>query len=309
VRTLILFGEVLLDQAVSMGGYFLLAVVVAAGIKSYKLDKKIRQLVGRAGIWSIPLATTAGLVSPLCSCGILPVISSLAVAGVPPAPLMALLLTSPVMSPDALVLTAGVLGSSFAVGKVAGAVLVGLGGGYLVLVLQRWGHIPEDAWRSGRVKAVHHCVDEEDPSDPRRGLTVRMPRGRYFLLMVGDMVWIIGRFLALAFVIQAALAVLVPANLFLALARLPDWTAIPAAALVGLPLPLHQVAVVPILKGLLDRGIGPGVAMTLLLAGPLSSIPAMVYLAGMARRELLLLYLATGFTCSVLAGFLFAALG
>ncbi|NIQ97569.1 MAG: permease, partial [Desulfuromonadales bacterium] len=46
-----------------------------------------------------------GMVSPLCACGILPIVISLALVQTPLPPLLALLATSPVMGPDALLLT------------------------------------------------------------------------------------------------------------------------------------------------------------------------------------------------------------
>ncbi len=304
-RSLELFLLALRDEVLHMGGYFILAVVVAAAIKTFKLDKKIRHLLARSGAWSIPLATAAGLVSPLCSCGILPVVASLMAAGVPTAPLMALLITSPVMSPDAFVLTWGVLGPAMAWGKLLGAAGFGLVLGYLVEWMTRSGRLPEHPWKPGAGLGGHHCVDPHDPDDPRRGLAVTMNRWRYFALMVWDMTWIIGRFLLLAFVLEALLVTFVKANTVKVLLGQPSLVSILLAAAVGLPLPLHQVAVVPILRGLLDMGIGRGAAMTLLMAGPVTSIPAVVFLSGMVERKLLWTYLAVGLAGSILLGMAF----
>jgi uncharacterized membrane protein YraQ (UPF0718 family) len=302
----VVFLRALGDQAVRMGGFFLLAVLVAALIKTFKLDKKIRHLIGRAGSWDIPLATAVGLVSPLCSCGIMPVVASLMAAGVPTPPLMALLISSPIMSPDAFVLTAGVLGPTFAWWKLVGAACFGLSAGYL----SRWaiaaGWLPENPWKGGKVDVDHHCVDQSRPDDPRRGLTVAMPRWRYFLLMVGDMLWIIGRFLVVAYVIEAAMRAFVPANTLKVLIGDSALRSILLGLVIGIPWPLHQVAAVPILRGLLDLGLHPAGAMTLLMAGPATSIPAMMMLGGLANRRLLWLYLAIGIGGSLVIGLLFA---
>ncbi len=301
-----LFVRVLADQALRMGGFFLLAVLLAALIKTFKWDKKIRHLIGRAGAWDIPLATAVGLVSPLCSCGIMPVVASLMAAGVPTPPLMALLISSPIMSPDAFVLTAGVLGARFAWWKLAGATCFGLAAGYLTRYAITAGWLPENPWKGGRIEADHHCVDQSRPDDPRRGLSVTMPRWRYFLLMVGDMLWIIGRFLILAYVVEAALRAFVPANTLKVLTGGSALGSVLLALVVGIPWPLHQVAAVPILRGLLDLGLHPAGAMTLLMAGPVTSIPAVMMLGGLAGRRLLWLYLAVGIGGSLAIGLLFA---
>ena len=76
------------------------------------------------------------MVSPLCSCGILPVVITLAMIQTPLAPLMALLVTSPVMGPDALILTWSALGTEWAVLKVVGAGALGLSAGLVTQLLE-----------------------------------------------------------------------------------------------------------------------------------------------------------------------------
>lgn len=307
IRSLERFIYVISDQIVSMGGYFILAVLVAALIKTFKLDKKIRKALVKAGPWSIPLATATGLVSPLCSCGILPVAASLMVAGVPTAPVMALLITSPVMSPDAFVLTYGVLGPQMAWGKMAGAAAMGLGLGYLVHFMSARGHMPANPWKPGGRLGEHHCVDPHDPDDPRRGLSVTINRWRYFGLMVRDMSWTIGRFLLLAFVLEALLVTFVRSDLVRLLVGRPSAASVLLAVAVGLPIPLQQVAAVPVLRGLLDLGTNPGAAMALLMTGPVTSIPAVVFLSGMVDKKLLWAYMAIGIVGSLAIGMAYIA--
>lgn len=301
------FGRELWAGVARMGAFFVLAVLVAGAIKTFKLDKKIRHSLAGAGAWSIPLATVTGLVSPLCSCGILPVVASLMAAGVPTAPVMALLISSPVMSPDAFVLTWGVLGPWFAWAKLLGAAALGLGLGYLVEHMERRGWIPAEPLRGPGPKAAHHCVDSGDPTDPRRGLTVTINRWRYFGLMVRDMSWFIGRFLIAAYVLEALMRTFVRPNAVKVLLGRDSLGSVLLAAAVGVPLPLHQVAVVPILRGLLDLGASAAAAATLMMAGPVASIPAVVFLSGMVDRRLLWAYLAVGCGGAVLLGLLFAA--
>ena len=307
MNSLSVFLGSLADQIRNMGWYFLLAVILAASIKTFKLDKKIRHLLEKAGMYSIPLAVFTGLVSPLCSCGIMPVAASLMVAGVPAAPVMALLITSPVMSPDAFVLTMGVLGKGIALGKLLGAAGFGLALGYLVHFMAVRGKLAELKLADGGGRFEHHCVDPLDPDDPRRGLTVTIGRFKYFGLMVMDMVWIIGRFLVLAMILEALMITFVEPDLVRMLIGRPSFTSPLLAVAVGLPFPLQQIAAVPIVRGLLDLGTNPGAAMALLMAGPVTSIPAIAFLAGLVNRRLLWAYLLVGLTGSLILGFIYLA--
>jgi hypothetical protein len=80
-------------------------------------------------------------------------------------------------------------------------------------------------------------------------------------------------------------------------------------ALAGIPVPLPQIAAVPLLRGLRELGLGDGGAMALLVSGPVTSIPAIALLASIFQRPVLALYVATGLTTALLAGFTLLALG
>jgi len=81
------------------------------------------------------------------------------------------------------------------------------------------------------------------------------------------------------------------------------------AALVGLPLPTSQISIIPILAGLLQMDIDRGAALTLLLAGPVTSLPAMVALAAMFHKRLLLTFVALGLGLSICMGLLLQITG
>ena len=100
---------VIWDEIANMWWFFLLSIVLVGIIKGYKLDLRIRDSINKAGPWGIVVAVGVGMVSPLCSCGILPVVITLAMIQTPLAPLMALLVTSPLMSPASYSMLSGML--------------------------------------------------------------------------------------------------------------------------------------------------------------------------------------------------------
>ena len=65
----------------------------------------------------------------------------------------------------------------------------------------------------------------------------------------------------------------------------------------------------PLIRGLRELGLGDGGAMALLVAGPVTSIPAIALLGSVFQRPVLALYVATGFVTALLAGFALLALG
>jgi hypothetical protein len=284
-------------------------------IKGYKLDLKIRDLLRRSGAWGVVLAVGVGLVSPLCACGILPVAISLAMIGTPLAPLIALLVASPVMGPDALVLTWRALGTEWALLKLGGATILGLSAGFITLLLEKQGYL---AGPQVRLKPIYNPDGTLAPArliGAAAGIRVKnmvvVPRDsrlHFILDRTLDAAWFTGRFLLLAIVLEAIIVTLVPPSWILGLVGADNLGSVLVAALIGLPLPVNQIPLIPILAGLLQRGMDHGAALTLLLAGPVTSIPATVALYGLFRPRVVIVFLTVSLSVSILLGALYQLL-
>lgn len=301
--------DVVWMEIAKMWWFFLLACLLVGVIKGYKLDLKIRDLLQRAGSWGVVLAVMVGMVSPLCACGILPIAISLAMVGTPLAPLLALLVSSPVMGPDALLLTWRGLGADWAVLKFVGAAILGLGVGMVTLLLEKQGYL---AGPQVRLKPIYNPDGSLAPArviGASAGIRVRsmiiVPRDsrlHFILDRALDAAIFTGKFLLLAIVIEAIIVTLVPPSWILGLVGADNLGSVLVASLIGLPLPVNQIPLIPILAGLLQRGMDSGAALTLLLAGPVTSIPATVALYGLFRRRVVGVFLATSLGISILLG-------
>jgi uncharacterized membrane protein YraQ (UPF0718 family) len=77
------------------------------------------------------------------------------------------------------------------------------------------------------------------------------------------------------------------------------------SALVGMPAYLNSYVAPPLLAGLMDQGMGAGAAMAFMIAGAVSSIPAMAAVWSLVKPPVFATYLGLGFTGAVLSGLLF----
>jgi uncharacterized membrane protein YraQ (UPF0718 family) len=307
--------QVVWTEVAKMWWFFLLACLLVGVIKGYKLDLKIRDALRRSGGWGVVLAVLVGMVSPLCACGILPVAISLAMIETPLAPLIALLVTSPVMGPDALLLTWRGLGGDWALLKLGGAAILGLGAGLVTLLLEKQGYL---AGPQVRLKPIYNPDGTLAPArmiGAAAGIRVKnmivVPRDsrlHFILDRTVDAAVFTGKFLLLAIVIEAVLVTLVPSSWILGLVGADNLGSVLVAALVGLPLPVNQIPLIPILAGLLQRGMDHGAALTLLLAGPVTSIPATVALYGLFRARVVVVFLLTSLGLSIFLGALWQLL-
>ena len=127
----------LLDSLIYIAPYFAFALLIGA----YAVASDAAELVNRAFRYNQPLAIVlaalAGALSPLCSCGVIPLIAALLVARVPVAPIMAFWLASPLMAPEQFAITQAALSIPFATTKGTFALMIGLAGGYVTYALSR----------------------------------------------------------------------------------------------------------------------------------------------------------------------------
>ncbi len=303
--------HVVWGEVARMAWFTLLGVVVAALIKTFQWDRKVRQYVGRAGAWGIVIATAVGTLSPLCSCGILPIVIPMALTGVPLAPLMALLVTSPIMDPTSFVLTWGGVGEALAWWKFGGAVCLGLGAGFVTQALVDGGPLAGDLVRLSPVRTAAGELAPAAEIACANGFWVRsmtvVPRDsrfRFFLDRFVDVGMFVGTWVGLAILLEAFIQVFVPIQWVTWLVGQRGPTSVLAAALVALPLPAHQVPVVPILAGLQSKGIAIGADLAFLIAGPVTSIPAMAALAAIFRPRVVATFIAIGLGGAVALGLL-----
>jgi len=307
---------VIWEEIANMWWFFLLSIVLVGVIKGYKLDLRLRDYINRAGSWGIVVAVAVGMASPLCACGILPVVITLALINTPLAPLMALLVTSPVMGPDALILTWSALGMEWAVLKVVGAAVLGLSVGLITQLLIRQGYLAGNMVRlkpkynpDGTLAPAREIGAEAGIHVKSMMIVPRASKLHFIFERTLDAGLFVGKFLLLAIVLEAIIVTIVPVSWVTALVGQKSFLSLVLAALVGLPLPANQIPIIPIMAGLLQRGIDPGAALTLFLAGPVSSLPAIIALAGMFKKRVLVVFLGVSLTVSILLGWLFQMFG
>jgi uncharacterized membrane protein YraQ (UPF0718 family) len=83
---------------------------------------------------------------------------------------------------------------------------------------------------------------------------------------------------------------------------------IAVAALVGMPAYLNSYVAPPLLAGLMEQGMSAGAAMAFMIAGAVSSIPAMAAVWSLVKPQVFAAYLGLGVSGAILSGILFQML-
>ncbi|MCL6449981.1 MAG: permease [Acetobacteraceae bacterium] len=129
--------EVFLSGFAHNWPYLVVGIVLAAAADAFLDRRQFMIGAGRFEGLAVAAATALGALTPLCSCGTVAVLLSLLATGLPWAPVMAFLVSSPLMSPAIYALTAGALGQSMALARLGAAVGLGLAAGFFTLGLER----------------------------------------------------------------------------------------------------------------------------------------------------------------------------
>jgi len=283
--------------------YILFAVLLLAYLKATGAEVMVARAFQGRERRMIVLAALFGGLAPFCSCEVIPFIAGLLALGAPLSAVMAFWLSSPLIDPPTLLITAGALGWDFAIGKAIAAVGLGLFGGFVIKGLMRYGAFASPLktyQRSG-------CCGSGPKMDgkPQWTFWTEEPRRAHFRAeFLSNGVFLL-KWLALAYTLEALLVHYVPADLIARVVGGEGIVPIAIAAVVGMPAYLNSYIAPPLLAGLTEQGMSAGAAMSFMIAGAVSSIPAMAAVWSLVKPRVFAAYLGLGVSGAILTGVLF----
>lgn len=281
--------------------FILFAVLAVAYLKASGAETLLARAFEGNPARMVLFAALLGGLSPFCSCEVIPFIAALLAVGAPLAAVMAFWLASPLMDPAMFAITSGTLGFEFALAKTVAAVSLGLMGGYVVMLFAR-SALFVDPLRER--PSVGGCCGVKKPfsgkpvwkfwgsAERRETFSVTARENAVFLL----------KWLALAYVIEAVMLKYIPAELIASVLGGQGIGPILMGAIVGAPAYLNGYAAVPLVDALLAQGMSQGAAMSFVIAGGVSCIPAAVAVWALVKPRVFAAYLGIAMTGAVIAG-------
>lgn len=251
------------------------------------------------------VAALVGGIAPFCSCEVIPFIAALLAMGVPLSAVMAFWLASPIMDPAMFLITASALGIDFAIAKMMAAVGLGLLGGFGVMALKPTGLFANPL---KEVKAGSYgCGSNSFEGEPVWKFWAERERVDVFRTEAIKNALFLTKWLVLAYTLEALMLAYMPAELVSNVLGGDGFQPIFLGALMGGPAYLNGYAAVPLIAGLLEQGMSQGAAMSFVLAGGVSSIPAAVAVWALVKPRIFISYLAFAFVGSIVAGSIWSA--
>ena len=379
-------GDFIFESFLHIWPYLVVTIPLAVAIKMSGASKYIKRAFAAKPFTAIVLATVVGAFSPFCSCGVIPVIASLLISGVPLAPVMSFWIASPSMDPEIFFLSVGMIGWELAVWRLVATLVLSFGAGLITHFLMVNGWLGQSILRSRKSTPVQSTFELIKKGWDQ--IKTRVSRSRPTTQPVGPMgspsetllqlapvlqtsslapaaagsascsscspgttlsplrqfpsagnlsiaaseaccnsqpvenaccdnsasfksrlfketlsaTWMVGKFMALAFILEALITFYVPASWISGTLGAQSPLAIFTAALLGVPAYTTSLTALPMISGLLTQGMNPAAAIAFLIAGPITTLPAMAAVWPLVARRVFVLYVSFALVGAVLTG-------
>lgn len=276
------------------------AVLLVAYVKASGAERVIAKAFEGRESRMIMLGALVGGLSPFCSCEVIPFVAGLLAVGVPISAIMAFWLSSPLMDPAMLFITAGGLGWEFALAKTVFAVAIGVAAGFTVKLVAHTPVFADPA--KERTSGGGCCGAKPFSGQPVWKFWQVAERRAVFRDQAIENALFLTQWLLLAYILEALLILYIPAEWVAQYVGGTGPMPIVLGALVGLPAYLNGYAAVPLVAGLMEQGMSPGAAMSFLMAGSVSCIPAMAAVYSLVKFRVFAAYVVLGLIGAMLAG-------
>lgn len=269
-----------------MSPYILLGFLFAGLLHAFVPQRLMSRHLAGTGWRSVVKAALIGVPLPLCSCGVLPTAVSLRRSGASRASASSFLIATPQTGVDSIAATYSLLGPAFAVVRPVAALTTAVAGGIMVGRHER----------KLQPEAVTSACAVPDSSAPEPSLSFygRLKSALHYGFY--QMVQSIGKWLVLGLIIAAAITVFVPEGFFTSLAEYPI-VAMLAVVAVSVPMYVCATGSIPIALSLMLKGLSPGTAVVLLMAGPAANFASVTVISRTMGKGSAAIYLL-----SIIAG-------
>jgi uncharacterized membrane protein YraQ (UPF0718 family)/copper chaperone CopZ len=280
------FGKELFFILNEMAPYLLLGFTFAGLLHLLFPKKKVRRYMGQNTFKSVFNAALLGVPLPLCSCGVIPTGISFYKHGASKASTVSFLISTPQTGVDSIFVTYSLLGLPFAIIRPIVAFATGLFGGIVTKKID-----PE--------KTDPSIQNNENEEEMPIGFFPRLKEMfRYsFIEFLQD----ISNWLIIGLLIAAFISVIVPDDFFAG--KIPnDFIGMIAILVVSIPVYICATASVPVAAVLMLKGLSPGAALVLLMAGPATNAATITMIGKVLGKKSLAGYLGAIITGALLAG-------
>lgn len=226
---------------------------------------------------SVFYATLFGIPLPLCSCGVIPTGMALYKEGASKGSVVAFLIATPQTGIDSIIATYSLLGLPFAIIRPIVALFTALFAGLTTNIFTA---------KESSSAVISHTDDKQT----ELSFTQKLKKVFYYGYV--EMMEDIGKMLMFGLIVAGLISYFVPDNFFMIFDNNTLLTML-LVLLVAIPMYVCATGSIPIAIALMMKGMSPGTALVLLMAGPAANIASMLVIGKVLGKKTFALYLTT----------------
>lgn len=283
-----------------MSPYLLLGFLFAGILHAFIPGAVYSRYLSGHGFRSVFYATLLGIPLPLCSCGVIPTAMSLRREGASKGAAVSFLIATPETGLDSIAATYSLMGLPFAIVRPITAFFTSLMAGSLVNAFDKSPSTPATTTQPAPATPEHSgdCCDEDRAQRyPSFWSRVKGAMQYAFVDMLGD----IGKWLLIGLLVAGLITVFVP-DTFFETFKGNTFLSMLLVLCIAIPMYVCATGSIPIAVALIMKGLTPGAALVLLMAGPACNMASILVINKVLGRRTLCLYLASIISGAIIAG-------
>lgn len=272
-----------INMLCQMAPYLLLGFMMAGVLHVFVPANFFERHLAKENFKSVLLAALIGVPLPLCSCGVIPTAISLRKDGASRGATVSFMISTPQIGVDSIIATYSMMGLPFAIVRPIVALITSIAGGAVT------------TWYSKDEIVVRQNCSCETKENTRNRFVMFL---KYSFI---DLVQNIGKWLVIGLMIGTLITLLVPDSFFTDL-NLPSIVTMLIVLLIAIPMYVCSTGSIPIAAALMLKGLSPGAALVLLIAGPGVSVASLLVVGKSLGRKQLFFYLGSIIFGSMICG-------
>ncbi len=296
-----LFLDALIDLSNAMAPYILFGLFFAGILHELVPDTFVSKHLGKDSIGSVIKSTVFGVPLPVCSCGVIPLASSMKKSGASNGATLSFLISTPITGVDSILATYGMFGWVFTLYRVVTSMFISIIAGILCNIFE------EKKEQSSTFFTTPPTTDKTAPCSGSCECNTQTEKKSFslvkalkyaFVTLLGD----IASPLLWGLLLGALITVAIPENLSEILIEY-SWVSYVVAIAIAIPMYVCATASLPIAAGLMLAGVSPGAAFVFLSAGPATNTVTIGVVKKMLGLRSLYIYLGSIILGSIVFGF------
>lgn len=322
-----LFFTALLDLSNAMAPYILFGLIFAGILHELVPDSIVTKHLGKESISSVIKATVFGVPLPVCSCGVIPLATSIKKSGASKGATLSFLISTPITGVDSILATFGMFGWIFTIYRVITSMFIAMFAGILTNIFDKEVNLEmpmqdHNGFSTNSTEkpiamnkfSIHpqnfsiEVPDEEVKSccSSKSSCSTESEKTKFsfvkaikyaFVTLLGD----IAKPLFLGLILGALITIAIPQNLSNILIEY-SWLSYLIAIAIAVPMYVCATASLPIAAALMLSGVSAGAAFVFLSAGPATNTVTIGVVKKMLGTKSLYIYLGSIVLGSIIFG-------